>query len=425
MIDRLIHFLNTKRQRYAWIIGGVLWLTWLINILGGKGILDLTGNNKGTDFMAYFTAGKIILSGFSHQLYNLELVNSIQQGLYVASAPGFYPYLYPPQYAMFMVPFALLPYNIAYLVWIVLGLTSLWLSIKWLGIQKPLHMLLFSLTWFPVFATVSFGQNSFFSLAIFSLTYYLWTKEKDFLAGAAFGLLFFKPQFLLFMGFLWLLDFRKSWKALVGLGLCLIVQIGFNVIVFPQASISYLEYARTTIANFMFIKEFPIWNSFSVQAFWLAIFPGSHVLSQILFLICAVIGSIFFLLFYKKYRHDRTILFAASIIWLIWCVPYIFVYDWTLLLIPAILIWTQLEEIRPAWRVIIALLWVAGLLSSILTYLQLQVFPIAIQIAIPMLLIGIVLTYRLLLQIRKQTSNSHDPDSILENASLKIKETRN
>ena len=146
----------------------------------------------------------------------------------------------------------------------------------------------------------------------------------------------------------------------------------------------------------MFIKEFPIWNAFSVQSFWLALMPSLPKLALILYGICTLVGIGFFLLFWKKYRENQPVIFAGAVIWLVWSVPYIMVYDWTLLLIPAILIWTHLGTIKPAWKGVLALLWVAGLFSSAFTYLQLQVFPIALQIAIPVLLIGIVLTYHLL-----------------------------
>jgi alpha-1,2-mannosyltransferase len=414
MIGKINKFLNTKRMLYPWAIGGVVWLAWLVNFIGGKGILDLAGKNKGTDFMAYFSAGKMILMGRSPDLYNIPLLTSIQQLFYGTATPGFYPYLYPPHYALFMVPFALLPYTIAYLVWTALGFLCLWLSIKWLGIQKPFHILLFSLTWFPVFAAVSFGQNSFFSLAIFCLTYHLWTKNRDFPAGLVFSLLLFKPQFMVFLGFLWLLDWRKSWKALVGLGIGLFIQLGLNFLFYPEASISYLAYAQSSIVNFMFIKEFPIWNSFSVQAFWLALLPANPKLSQILFYVCVAVGISFFIVFWKKYRQDRTILFAAAILWLVWSIPYIFVYDWTLLVIPALILWNHKEQFRSTWRVVFAILWIAGLLGSPLAYLQLKVFPIALQIGIPALLLSIILIYRVLVFQNSPPGSTSTPGKLPE-----------
>jgi len=412
VIEKINGFLNSKRMRYPWVIGVVIWLAWLINIIGGKGILDLAGNNKGTDFLAYFSAGKIILMGRSADLYDLSLLTSLQQSIFGSSTPGFYPYLYPPHYAFFMAPFALLPYNAAYLAWVVVGVICLWLSIKWLGIHKPLPIFLFSLTWFPVFSVVSFGQNSFFSLAIFCLTYYLWRKNKHLPAGLVFSLLLFKPQFLVFVGFLWLLDWKRSWKALLGLGIGVIFQLAMNVLLFPEASLSYLRYAQSSIVNFMFIKEFPIWNSFSVQAFWLALLPGAPNVAKILFYICVVIGIYFFIVFWKKNRRVLSVMFASSILLLVWCIPYIFVYDWTLLLIPAILLWNNLGQFRSTWRVVFSILWIAGLIESPLAYLQLKLFPIALHVGIPALLLSIILIYRILVNqnpLSSSTSESEQP----------------
>lgn len=406
MIEKLNRFLNQTRQRYVWIIGAVIWLAWLVNFIGGSGILDLTGNNKGTDFMAYFTAGKIILLGKSTDLYNLELVNSIQQSLYQGTSPGFYPYLYPPHYALAMVPFALMPYTIAYLIWVAIGFIGFWFSFKWLGVQKPLHSLLLSLTWFPIFAVISFGQNSFFSLAIFCLTYYLWNKDKNLLAGLTFSLLFYKPQFLVFVAFLWLLDWKKCWKALAGLALGVILQIALNFFLLPQASFSYIHYAQKSILNFMFIKEFPIWNSFAVQAFWLGLFPDYPDIARVLYLICAVLGSIYFFKIWKKHKENRSITFSITMIWLVWCIPYIMVYDWTLLLIPAILFWTKDGSRKPVWKVLFAIFWIAALLSSPLTYLQLKAIPFALQLAIPALFFGCYIIYKALMRTENTTPSS-------------------
>jgi len=293
MIEKLNRFLNPTRQRYAWIIGAVIWLAWLVNIIGGQGILDLVGNNIGADFISYYAEGKIILMGRISDLYSIDLMNSVQKSIYDSATPGFYPFLNPPQYAFFMVPFAFIPYLVAYIVWILLGVICLWLSIRLLGIQKPLKVFLFSLTWFPVFTVVSYGLNSFFTLLVFCLTYYFWTKNKNFGAGLIFSIVLYKPQFLLFIGFLWLLDWQKSWKALLGLVLGVLIQISLMLIIIPEPTLAYFEFAKTSIPNFMYIKEFPIWNSFSVLSFWLALFPKHPKLSQILFVICAIIVSFF------------------------------------------------------------------------------------------------------------------------------------
>jgi hypothetical protein len=401
------HLLNPKRLRYPWIIGGALWLGWILSLVLGKGNTDLAGHLIGTDFVAFYTAGKIILMGQSPELYSLELAHSIQQELYGGSSLNFNPYLNPPHYALLTAPFALIPYPWAPLVWIVLGLLCLWLSMKWLGAEHPTRSFLWTLTWLPAFYAASFGQNTFFSLAIFSLTYFLWVRKRYLSAGLIYSLLFFKPQFLVGIGLLWLFDWRKSWRALLGLGLGCTAQLGLNIWLLPEASLTYLTYALKINPNLMSIDGFPMWNAFSVQAFWLALLPGLKGVAQALYLVCALIGLYFFLVFWKKNKRENTIMYSAAVAWMVWCVPYVMIYDWTLLLIPVVLVWKHKPDLRPQWRATFAIFWVVTFLSSVLTFLMLRFLPFAIQISIPAFLIALAAAYQSLTKQSPVTQSSH------------------
>lgn len=393
VIKKINHLLTPQRLRYPWFIGGALWAGWLLSLLAGKGNTDLAGHLIGTDFVAFYTAGKIILMGESPELYSLELAHSIQQELYGNTSLNFNPYLNPPHYALFMAPFALIPYPWAPLLWIGLGLVCLWWSLRLLDAEHPTRTFLLALTWLPVFYAASFGQNSFLSLAIFCLTYFLWVRKRHLSAGLIYSLLLFKPQFLLGIGLLWLLDWHKSWRALMGLGIGCLVQLGLNLWLLPEAIRSYLTYALKINANLMSLEGFPMWNAYSVRAFWLALLPGLKGIAQVLYYGCAFFGLYFFIRFWKRHANNPTVLYSAAVAWLVWSVPYIMIYDWTLLLIPAILLWTHDQAQRPHWRAIFALLWVVTLLSSALAFLMLRFLPFAIQISIPALLIALSTAY--------------------------------
>jgi hypothetical protein len=72
------------------------------------------------------------------------------------------------------------------------------------------------------------------------------------------------------------------------------------------------------------------------------------------------------------------------------------IYDWTLLLIPAVLLWTNVNDLKPVWKAVFSFLWLVPLISTPLAYLQLQVMPFAILICIPALTIGIIIAYQTL-----------------------------
>jgi hypothetical protein len=393
-----INFLLTpKRLKYPWLIGGALWAGWLLNILIGKGNTDLAGHLVGTDFVAFYTAGKIILMGRSPELYSLELAHTIQQQLYGGFSLNFNPYLNPPHYALLMAPFAWIPYPWAPLIWIALGLAGLRLSIKLLGAEHPTHTFFLALTWLPVFYAASFGQNAFLSLLIFSLTYFLWKRNHHLFAGLIFSLLFYKPQFLIGVGLFWLLDWRRNWKALLGLGIGCLIQIFINFWLLPGATQAYLSYALKINSNLMSVEGFPMWNAFSVQAFWLALLPGCKGLAQALYFLCALFFLYFFLKFLKKNRNHQAVMFSAAVAWLVLTIPYIMVYDWTLLLVPAILLWENAQHLRPQWRASYAFLWVITFISSVLTFAMLHFLPFAIQISIPALFLAAAAAYQSLM----------------------------
>jgi hypothetical protein len=54
-------------------------------------------------------------------------------------------------------------------------------------------------------------------------------------------------------------------------------------------------------------------------------------------------------------------------------------YDWAILLLPAILLWQQRTH---DWSEIFALVWFATFASSTLTGLQLKVLPFAVQLSV-------------------------------------------
>jgi hypothetical protein len=391
------HFLNPKRLRYPWFIGGALWAAWLLNLLIGKGNTDLAGHLIGTDFVAFYTAGKIILMGRSPELYSLELAHTIQQELYGGFSFNFNPFLNPPHYALLMAPFASIPYPWAPLIWIGLGLACLWLSVKLLGAEHPTLTFFFALTWLPVFYAASFGQNAFLSLLIFSLTYFLWKRNHHLLAGLIFSLLFYKPQFLIGVGLLWLLDGRRNWKALLGLGIGCLIQILLNFWLLPGATQAYLTYALKINSNLMGVEGFPMWNAFSMQAFWLALLPGFKGLAQALYLVCTITFLYFFIKFWKKNRNQQAVMFSAAVVWLVLAIPYIMVYDWTLLLVPAILLWENVPHLRPQWQATYAFLWAITFVSGVLTFTMLHFLPFAIQISIPALFLSAAAAYQSLM----------------------------
>jgi hypothetical protein len=70
------------------------------------------------------------------------------------------------------------------------------------------------------------------------------------------------------------------------------------------------------------------------------------------------------------------------------------IYDWTILLIPAVLFWEKRPACRGLWKVLFALIWAATFLGGPMTLAQLKILPFAVQVSIPVLMFALYSAYR-------------------------------
>ena len=402
---RINHFLTPRRMTYAWIAGSALWFAWILSIVLGPGKMDLAGQVIGTDYLQFYASGTTLRQGQSANLYDFAFQSQLEQDIAGEGLTSFHAYLTPPFLAWLFVPLSLLPYTWSFVAWSILGFLFLWLSLKLLFSANPGKGFLWSLTWFPIFATISFGQNSLLSLFLFSLVYWLWRKDKSFVAGFVASLLLFKPQMVLGIGLLWLLEWRKDWKGLLGLAFGGATLAGLCFWLMPEASQAYITLARDFLPGLIYGEQFPLWHLDSLRGFWILLFPGNQWLAEGLSLILSLMGVVAFILFWQKNRKEPGLLFAGVICLTIWITPHAMIYDWTILLIPALILWQARMGLQPLWKVLFAIIWVATLLSGPLTFGQLEVLPFAIQISVPLCFWVLLITYK---QLTTQIQNEFD-----------------
>lgn len=403
----LTPLLVPRRLAYAKLLGGVLWIVWLASLLLGPGYVDLAGQVVGTDFLQYYTAGYIARAGDRARLYDLEYQAALEARIIGPELQDFFGFILPPFMAWLFWPFTLLPYGLSFTLWSIVGLLGLWMSLKFLltPVTPPRPAFMWSLTWFPIFAAIAFGQNSLLSLFLFALAYHLWRQERPFWAGMAASLLAYKPQLLLGLGFLWLLRWRKDWRALLGLGAGGSALVLLCFVTLPTASHAYIDFALTVLPELPELAGRQIWHTQTFHEFWLLLLPGLPGVANVLRWILVGIGGVAFVRFYRRYREEKPLLYAGMMGFLIWTSPHTNIYDMSLLLIPALLLWEYRPELRLAWRLVFALLWLAFLFSGPLTYAQLEVLrlPFAVQIGAPVWATVFYLAYTWLMSSEQDT----------------------
>ena len=334
--------------------------------------------------------------GESARLYDIAYQVQLQQTIIGSQLRDYYGFITPPFLAWLFAPLSALPYLWSFALWSVLGLAALWLSLRLLAVLDPQRTGLWVLMFFPVFAAISYGQNSLLSLLLLSLVYSLWRRGHGWMAGLTASLLLYKPQLIVGVGLLWLLEWlwpapeergrdlplppqggvqegrgpscRTSLLALLGLSVGGGLLIGMCFWLMPEASRAYVTFARTVLPDLPAWQEFPLWNLHSIWGFWRLLLPNAKAWADRLYWFSTLVGIAGFAWIMSRLKQRRPrLLFAAAISLTLWATPHAMIYDWALLLIPAILLWQDAPMLREQLRPIYALIWIAAFISGPLT----------------------------------------------------------
>lgn len=395
-------YLTPRRMRYAFIIAGAMWISWTVSVLLGPGNFDLAGQAVGTDFTQYYSAGHTVRSGQSAYLYDPPYQRSVQRNLVGPQLQGFYAFVNPPFFAWVFAPLSYLPYQLAFVLWSAFGLTGLFFALRAAGLE-PRRTMPWALTFFPVFAAVSFGQNSLLSLALLAATYLLWRARKLVLAGLVLSLLLYKPQLVLGVLLLWGLGWRRDWKTLVGFGAGASTLAAGTFAFMPEASAAYVQFSRTTLPNLMSWGGPALWHMHTVRGFFQLLLPGTGILPSVLAGIIGLAAIAGFVMFWRSQRDEPALVYAAALILTFLITPHAMVYEWAIMVLPAALLWKVRPHNRPLLRAVFATLWLTMLVSGWLAKLQIERLPITVQVSIPVLLIVTVLLWQRLIGAPEQT----------------------
>jgi Glycosyltransferase family 87 len=176
------------------------------------------------DFRQLYTAGHMVLSGHSTQVYDYE-ASSVAQNQVVSRASGALPFNHLAYEALLFSLLALLPYRVAYVALAIVnfGLLAVCFRIlrPYLGdlseLPRWLPFVLF-LGFLPSTFAISEGQDSILLLILAACSFQLLERGRDRWAGAVLALTLFKFQFALPIALLYLC--WKRWRFVEGFVLC-------------------------------------------------------------------------------------------------------------------------------------------------------------------------------------------------------------
>ncbi len=182
--------------------------------LGLRGYLLSTGQPLFGDFIAFWSAGKATLEGHVAQLHERAFLTQVQH----AAIPGMRvmaPWNSPPPFLFFVIPFALLPYGPAAVLW--LALTGALYLIAASKILPDKRALIFAVTLPAALYHLGTEQVGLLIAGLSGLALY-WLDKRPRASGALVSLLIIKPHLAVVWPFF--LALTRRWNAFFAAAVC-------------------------------------------------------------------------------------------------------------------------------------------------------------------------------------------------------------
>ncbi len=283
------------------------------------------------DFPAFYTGAVIALRGDFKDLHNERLQIEIQKPLTPTRPYPVY-FVRPQVYAALLAPLALLPIRPSFVCFVVLHAVILILCWYWAYKRFGPDAVTLAALFPAAIMSFAFGQDVVLFLGLFVLSYYLFEQDRPLLSGFVLGLAFIKPHLMFLIPMV--LIFQRRWRILGGLALAGALEVVISVALggFAGAQ-NYVRFLRVRQHDLSPTPE----RMMNVYAIARNLQIDSAAFNAVLVLI--VIGCVLAIC----WRGSWWQAFSAAIIGTLLIAPHTYLYDSTLVVLPALLIVFQAE----------------------------------------------------------------------------------
>ncbi len=352
------HWLNRERLT---LYPGIFLAGYLVSCIGAailKNMYDLQGIPFGADFIQFWAASHLALTGHAQDAYNSSLLLKTEQ-LVTPAFKARYIWLYPPSFYLVVLPLALLPYLAAYWTFMLSTLGGYLLVLRRLVRGKTAMWCLagFSGLWVNLYC----GQNGFLTAAIAGAALFS-VERRPVLAGALIGLLAIKPHLAILFPVVLLAI--GAWRTLITAAVTAITFMAIGTLTLGTAVLkaffANLGHARLSLENgYLLWKKMP-----SVFAFLrLLEMPVTWA-----YVVHCIVAAVAVIAVWQVWRHCQNWnLRGAALMTATFLVsPYAYDYDLAWLAFP--IAWLTLDGVRNGWlrgeREALVAAWLMPLLMS-------------------------------------------------------------
>ena len=294
----------------------------------------------GADWVMFHDTARLVLSSRWGEIY-----------------PGVtprYPFFYPPYFLPFVVPLGWFSRSWAYVLVVLAMAGAMTASFSALRLVLPAKtpsyatgvlVVLSSASWSVMFVA---GQLSASYLLILVLGLVLWSRNSRLAAGAVLSLMMFKPNLGLVFPPIFLA--RRQWALLAGWTAAFLLLVTTTFPLGVGIWIDYLGSFRTladTVAG-----RIPMWKQQTIYAFWRTALgaPGAPKVLTLWALSALPLGVVTAAAWLKAPLDSRHLprLFGITVLALVCCNTYLFLYDGLLLALPGMVWYMQRDHYRSA-----------------------------------------------------------------------------
>ena len=338
-----------------------------------RDLIDREGKPIGADFITFYAAARLALTGEAAAAYDPEREFAAEQQA-VPANQGHFPWQYPPTFLLPLLPLGLLPYLAALVVFIG-GTLALYL---WLihSILPDRRAIVPALAFSAVLVNAIGGQNGFLSAALMGGGLLL-LDRRPLLAGALLGLLGYKPQLALLLPFLLLAG--GYWRSLAAAAASTLALAALSAAAFGieswQRFLAHMPVARSYLES----GALP-WDKM-VSVFAAARLMGAGLtFAYVLHSLVAATVALLTLLVWRRHGSlARRVALAVAASCLL--SPFLYDYDLVVLAVPiALLVADGLASgWLPGLRTVLVVAWVAPMLGAPLArFAHLPLMPLVL-----------------------------------------------
>jgi hypothetical protein len=245
---------------------------------------------------------------------------------------------YPLPLALLTAPLGLLPIEKAYIAWdvlaqVLIALCILWLATRWTGLNRQLYavfVLVATLLNGNIFLGLMTGTFAVLFLVFLTLALYFMETGRQTLAGILLAGLALKPPLLMVTMLIgiWLL-FRHKWKAIAGIGIGGLGLLLTGLVQDPQ----WLGKFRGASENLLDMR---LGNQPTILSYTRLVCAGdlNCTFTYYGLIGMALIGLFAWLVWRKRDTLSPMMAFSAAIALGVLLPPYLWSYDYALLIIP-------------------------------------------------------------------------------------------